>query len=486
MTDRAKSSHSNITLELHLARSTLHQMGIDAEKSLALPGSRMGESNLRARLQRCIFKNRPLVVAAVGNSMTDGAMNCMARHPFPCARNTADVLATQHLRWGAGLQQILQRALPCRVDVPVRASGGAGSIFFSTRFRDFVRADDDVVIADWSISDALSLGRDGSDFEAGEELFVRQLRALRPHPPSFIHMESYPSFETAPMPCANRTAPAPRAVCEYYGTPLVSFMLAVCSVGDALSHSPTPALRHWRAACTTDGSEASCKPVKTGGCGACAVHPGPTAHHIYALLLAHYLLDQAAVACSVPHEELQAASEDADPSLLPQGRLQTFQGCTRPMMTVGPLASTCGTPTVSHGWSCYADRPGKPGWIALANATHKLAFRMPMSRNGSIVVGYLRSYQGMANASVALAGAKGAEVVLDGSWTSRSSQVVFRVIPVALLAGPNVSGLKIASLGPFRLHRASIRDVVITTRPSAHAQGELATAKFKVVSVVSC
>ena len=256
MTDRAKSSHSNITLELHLERSTLHQMGIDAERSLALPGSRMGESNLRARLQRCIFKNRPLVVAAVGNSMTDGAMNCMARHPFPCARNTADVLATQHLRWGAGLQQILQRALPCRVDVPVRASGGAGSIFFSTRFRDFVRADDDVVIADWSISDALSLGRDGSDFEAGEELFVRQLRALRPHPPSFIHMESYPSFETAPMPCANRTAPAPRAVCEYYGTPLVSFMLAVCSVGDALSHSPTPALRHWRAACTTDGSEA--------------------------------------------------------------------------------------------------------------------------------------------------------------------------------------------------------------------------------------
>ena len=130
-------------------------MHIDAERSLALPGSRTGVRNLHARLQRCLAEEaHTLVVAAVGNSMTHGTMNCKAAPPNRCAYINGS-LATQHLRWANSLQEMLQQVLPCRVLVQVRSFGGAGSTYFSqpSHFGAFVRATDDVVIADWSVTD---------------------------------------------------------------------------------------------------------------------------------------------------------------------------------------------------------------------------------------------------------------------------------------------------------------------------------------------
>ena len=494
-----------IARELRQVRTALDALQIDAKRSLLLPGS---SSGLRARLQRCLVdESSSLVIKVLGNSMTHGSMNCRGAPPYWCSNHIENgSSSTEHLRWAAGLQKMLQRALPCHVHVPVKDSGGVGSAYYSqpSIFRKSVDAADDVVIADWSISDASGRPqmKPGSrDFEAAEELFVRELRTVRPHSPFLVHMEAYPDMGSTPMQCDDETQAAPRAVCEHYGVPLISFMRAVCSERDVSHRSREPALRHWRAACSRDGNhEAACSPVEAGGCGVCGVHPGPTTHRIYALLLAHYFLGQAAVACSVPQEELPAAPNDAGPSWLPLKQLQLFQGCSVPMANINLRMFGCGAPPwgrpiASKGWHCFEDRPGKPGWIATANASHKLAFTMPMTREGSIIVSFLRSYHGMANASVALAGLEGgAEVVLEGAWRSRTSQEEFRVIPVAELAGASAKKVSEEWFGPRRVHRASRLTVVITTLPPAvegqeassspsHADG---APKFKLTSLTSC
>jgi len=204
--------------------------------------------------------------------------------------------------------------------------------------------------------------------------------------------------------------------------------------------SAEPTLLHWRAGCGR---------LDTGGTD-CEPHPGPHTHQVYAWLLASYIFRQSAFTCAA--SEARAVSshmleqEQGQPSpsaaLLQPDVLNSLRGCS-PKVVLSSVSTdvACGSPFRASGWTCFEDRRGKRGWIAEAYSSsnssgslepRQLVFRMRAATAGKLVVGYLRSYEGMGRASLTVSDYRqrnrSSGFMLDGLWTDQTSQVQHDVL----------------------------------------------------------
>ena len=91
-----------------------------------------------------------------------------------------------------------------------------------------------------------------------------------------------------------------------------------------------------------------------------------------------------------------------------------------------------------HGWLCYEDQPGKPGLVATTTGA-SVGFRARVTRPGSVIVHYLRSYEGFGRVSVSVQGHRATvngtrnATVLDGMWDSPTSQADSAILAIQKL-----------------------------------------------------
>lgn len=444
--------------------ASLAARGIEASRALA----HVGDGLLHDRLSQCVRDNKTLTIKVLGGSMTGGSMNCGFGSGHICR-------PTPRAAWPALLRSYLSKSLNCRVMVAVHAYGGSTLSSALANFESMVAKSDDLVITDYTVNmRRKDHGGDERD-DATSEAFLRRLQSLRA-PPALVELEAWAQMSgPLSMLC---TKPRLR-LAQYYDQPMVSVMHAVCNASD--TNSSAPADQFWRSGCGQLDSE--------GIRSACNAHPGPTTHSIYAALLAATLLRQAGeTAC----QSTQRWAHSPLPlPLASASLLASIDGCPRSLARMNAIEGhslvvnaklgnrrKITRPAVSkRGWSFYADRVGKPGWIANASGfqSNRLSFITPVTPNGSVLIGYLRSYENMGRARVWLGNFSERAVVLDGMWDSRTSQTQVDVLPVAELLG--------------EVHAATLRR---TLHIEANIQAELndpstgGAGKFKVLSLTTC
>ena len=410
-------------------------------------------ARLRWTLGRCLNplhtpgSPRPDVrVLVVGCSMTQGFMNCGTtlagkQCSVPC----------DSLSWYRVLGGLLQQALPgCTVVALRSTSRGGRSVTTAQRYDTRVRRfQPHVILTDLTVCDlrGITSSLDEVRVQAGMETLIRRALADASFP-ALIHVESW--SELNPMgKCKNVSAHRVHLpVAAHYNVPTLSFMLGVCAV------APERALRrHWRGGCSANAS--TCQALDTEG-QECEPHPGPHTHRVFALLAAELMLAEA-VRAGVLLASAKARSglprpvpldESATRTLLPSAALSSLAACRAhhgtgtPLETLDFAEGACGTPTRGEGWRCYADRPGKPGWIRevsdeLAGTglgdDPPLSFSVPLATS-KLTVGFLRSYDArMGTARVWLDDDVDSAVLLNGSWASQTSQTDLAVVRAAEL-----------------------------------------------------
>lgn len=119
-------------------------------------------------------------------------------------------------------------------------------------------------------------------------------------------------------------------------------------------------------------------------------------------------------------------------------------------------------PKINSGWRLFEDRPGKPGWIAEQKGS-SLSFNLSFGVRPRLAVVYLRSYEGMGNASLNIDGRRRA--ALDGLWSDDFKLNVSQSY-VAWYTGAGFGKL------PY-----STADMTVTTEYDS---------KFKLLQVMSC
>ena len=489
----------------------LARIGVDANRALIHLGN--GEY-LRERLwSRCLEAGastssdtkRTLVVVATGGSMTHGSMNCFSGEHILCA----GPYLQERRAWPSLLRQHLQSVLPgCKVDLR-RAINPATMI--TQIFRDISRValpDADLVIEDYTVNDQRGktiIGGRVNDSSAlqhilgGHEFLAMRLRAQRT---PLIMTEAFPDLKP-PLRCQADSDYGHAAIAKAYALPVVSFMRAVCNESATADASLWPGpQQHWRAGCgTLDEAGDKCMP-----------HPGPHTHSIYAALLAVYLLRQAAASAAFydPARRTAArlheldrmraqeppASSATGPIVLSPSELEQLRGCGwSETLTSVDATQNCALRTKlgsrrhvdketgsAPGWSCYEDRPGKPGWIA--NATRDrtprtLTVTMRGTYAGHLVIGFLRSYEGMGSASVYIDGNKSMAFTLDGHWDEGTSQTQYASIPLVKLVHAPLGTVHHPSLHSVHVQVPSIEE-------EAAVDSSNPVGKFKVVSLGTC
>ena len=517
----------------HVAAEHVHNLasiGVNASASVDFGGS---ATLLRETLwQHCFNEShnhdRKIRIGVLGGSMTDGSMNCHALAHVVCVGKNKPVARA----WPAVLQTMLRDALrpfPCTVEVVPRATSASRvNLFLSEpELTRRVLPSDDLIIEDYSINDNKGIHPNDThvrhQVQGGFELLARRTRALGMQ---LVHVEA-----TA-YSCSTRggdhvsdgttdaDSAAPRenineAVARFYGVPIVSFARAT----------------GW---CQSKGAN----PLWLGGCGAldtpgvlCGAHPGPSTHRIYANMLAAFILHQAANVAAQRHATASGAGgsssgcigddivqqtlvdlgpSDSPPSsiatnpsavYLPSKTLTALVGCPRPLAEINVVYTGCSgsrqalqRPARSVGWRCYEDRPGKPGWIstvASPNVSSTIEFPMRLSSGGFVVVGYLRSYEGMARATVGIdrryGDADGA-VTIDGLWHDPTSQLDYAVIPVETLLGPRKPNITLTS-NPSCIARPQHcpgARVAFLVGLHLRTDRDRDDAKFKLMSLSTC
>ena len=499
--------------------------------------------------------------------MTAGRMNCLGAIPRRCLNTHGET----EKRWSSELESLLRVALPdCNVNVHTgldsdafaRASVYGMRVITAAQqntFMKLVDRRDDLVIEDYSVNDVRGwVPGEYKKIAAGFETFVRNTKTLLPadethadgshaagprYGPQMVHMESFARFEPAtaaceyknlhracnpPPKCLDASEPVHLNVARHYNIPVVSFMLGTCAYAEA--GSSEPARRLWRA---------SCLGVDRPG-NDCEMHPGPTTHRVYALLLAHYVVSQAIAAAAEEAADDRAAHEEAPlhaskgevqamrslpgyalrdlvipppgeagPTLMQDFELSYFIGCDKPR-AVMDVSSTCNPKPLFHitttlkpqevrGWRCFEDVPSKPGWISIveqesaAAATREIEFRMVLSRRGTVTAGFLRSYTAdMGKASIFLKGLPQYAVELDGAWESLTSQADLNVIRVHRLL-PRSNESSVDEVEGVKAKEGSWHTVVVRALPpppgttmSNASSGVMPRSKFKLLSLATC
>ena len=152
------------------------------------------------------------------------------------------------------------------------------------------------------------------------------------------------------------------------------------------------------------------------------------AHSAAFSLQADLVLEAAEGACAPPSSAATAAL--ARPLVSPlanEAELASFEACrsTRTPTSLDMTTEPCARPLrgAPLDWRCYADAPGRQGWLAHA-AAQPGTIRFPLllhGDNATVSVGYLRSYEGFGRARFWLDRDERWGVEMDGAWRSPTS-----------------------------------------------------------------
>lgn len=165
-----------------------------------------------------------------------------------------------------------------------------------------------------------------------------------------------------------------------------------------------------------------------------------------------------------------------------KAELARFETCSRKSPTSLDFSGQCGRPlrAAPADWQCFADAPGRQGWIARA-AERPGTISFPLLLNGNnatLSVGFLRSYEGFGNAQLWLDDDVGRAMSLNGTWDSPTSEPDLLVVSAATLCGPTCAAAS-ATRGKKGNHRHAAH-VRMLPEP------QRSTRKFKLLLLESC
>ncbi len=465
--------------------ANLSALDISSDQSVAHVGDMRA---LRGILSdRCFPKSdsaKPATLRMVvfGGSMTDGSMNCLSMHGVVCTAR----FKPSRLAWRSVLYDLLRQGLPgCKIRVRTAVHPASRSDVLLA-LPTLIDKGEALAIEDFTVNDQrgtiVTEGRINDTKKLRSTIAAHEVLALsaRSHNASLLLMESFAKFGRPPM-CTPYDDHLHRVVSRAYALTIISIIRAVFSVAERESYSSQPVRRHWVAGCgTLNQSGMDCEP-----------HPGPHTHQIYAWLLARYILRQATVAFSgLDPDRDEQPTPTEPPALLAPNELEMLRGCAPTLIATSiNAAESCGTPHhTSDSWRCYEDVPGKRGWIvdgrssssAVRDSPRDITFMMRATRDGKLVVGYLRSYEGMGRASLFFNGNVSAAITLDGRWADRTSQTHYDVFPLRLVA---------AHANLIQSHHHPSR-LMVTLRLLPEQDQELdqpgKSWKFKLTHLTSC
>ena len=171
--------------------------------------------------------------------------------------------------------------------------------------------------------------------------------------------------------------------------------------------------------------------------------------------------------------------------------LSNYDVCTRPLSvytSVGGGGSGdgdgggsnvgIGSPSKSHGWRFFADRPNKYGWIA-TEVGARIGFELHFGAAPRFCLTYLRSYERVGRIQLAIP-AIGFRAELDALWSDRASQS--DVLWFGTTQGHDMTisynTMHVAGLMPNSTHTIEARLLDTPTREGGN--------KFKILQLVSC
>ena len=477
----------------------------------------------RALLSKCLnvsSSERPVFqIGVVGGSMTAGSMNCHATSGVLCRGQ----FSRRELSWSNQLQKRLAPVFPAcdlRVALMATAANRIDIMLDAEQRGQLTKENDDMLIEDFTVNDNKALDNFTLPrVQAGMETLLRHALA-RQRRPQVIHLDMWPPIASCEETLLHD--PVHEPIANHYAVPVLSFRRALCGrPGATTSREGAQAawLAAWPAGCGSLNAPVNYS--KPSG-GACMVHPGSDTHEMVAHLLAYYVVRQAATAAELAcngrghrtgddadadHGEVPSAvspkraetqlarrwarlgvaaeaaavTADIEP-WLPRWQLDKLQGCAVPLTSVDWTTPKCcgegacpGLVRRADGWRCYADRPDKPTGFIATDASATAEFSVRMTRQGRLVLSYLRSYEGMGRVRLALSGQYDSEnaTMLDGRWDSPTSQTHSTVLMNADL--PGGEKLSISARYPS--------DVRLGLRFEGGAQ---ARAKFKLLSLQTC
>lgn len=449
--------------------SELDALGFDS--AAAELASSTTDERLRALLRRCSSgAGAQLRIQVLGGSMTLGRMNSVG----------SGAVDRGDLSWSAHLRRELQARLPCPVVVDNLARGARPISWAAHTYAP--PSGGALVLEDFSINDRANAGNQWGAkpnreyLHAAAEALMRAVLASEWS--AFAHIDSWPSW---PPRCPQELPPQRRErdgaelgffvkLGAAYNTTVLSYANGVCGFKRSAAAAAAARVRLWPGGCGALDAEGD----------ACDIHPGPRAHAVLGKRVAAWVLDAAAAACVAG--EHGAGRRRPPPMLDASCPLVTapevyakLRSCPKELSAFN-AEEACGKPMRADGFTCYADRPGKRGWIGAGSSRRQatITFEMPLSTQGSLVAAYLRSYEGVGRALVWLDDDSDVAQPLDGLWASRTSQVDISALSMGALCGESCrqkhSAAMEALLAEHRDAAALVDETcrAVSLAPSAH------------------
>ena len=466
---------------------------------------------LRHHLQRCTA-GHPFTVVALGCSMTEGRMACFGKGTGACMDN-----GCPRLRWCGKVQRWLSRLLPCRVSVAC-ARRGSGSATYAYGFEALVaRHKPALVLSNIAHCDTtLTPVSDAYEkVKAASEYVIRRTLAL---PAAYVHMQPAAPLRSpdAAALCADEATQPQRAwpleLARHYALPALSFTRAACAADPLLGP-----LRHWDGGCSA--TAALCEPRNVSWPGVkCFIHPGAHTHHLYSLLFVERVLSAArdaaatsattataaaaaaaaATATAAAAAEAVSVASAAKPGPEVEG-LPTFyraEEVERFGICAGggdrhDFSAACEQPASDGdgGWRCFEDVPGRKGWVGFSNSSAPLSWSLPLrgaTGNGTVIVTYVRSYEGFGVARAWLDDDEARGVELDGRWASRTSQPFLHVLPIRRLCGESCEAKSSTLVKYPRALRGAHLHLLHILPPASSTRRGAELLKFKLVGLYVC
>ena len=134
-------------------------------------------------------------------------------------------------------------------------------------------------------------------------------------------------------------------------------------------------------------------------------HPDFRTHQVLADVVVHALR-------AGMHPDCTSKGVFSDPDILSR-----LPSCISPLSMYDAYAAGDNDTAAVRDWKLYEDRPNKPGWIS-ADVGASMTFRVKFGDVPSLSITYLRSYDGMADATVQL---NSHQITLHGSWSRKAS-----------------------------------------------------------------
>ena len=438
-----------------------YQDGAYLRRSACLPGA---DSTQWRSVAAHILSSPRILLLALGGSLTAGVLCDEGGRAF------------KECSWPVRLLHALQaHFVGTEFELLNLAAGATTTVSALPSLAQWLRHEElmpGLVFLDFGVNDGLEA--DAKALPAAMEQMLLTVRRMRPNLlPIFTCTCGNPNCAGA-RELAKRTA-------LWHGVPAVAFFPDyVESLGVYLgaevgaywthfSHPPWPvhqAIADIVATCIVGGFSALCGPdtvtaESAGGTGSPPVAAAPATLSLPANMRA---IDM----CDVPATAFFSAAAMEAAAASPSNASASGGNSTAEI--------------VQSGWPLAEDRKGKPGWIS-DSPTASISFRVTFGTSPRLVLTYLRSYEGLARATMQFDDVPGRVVQLDGLHSAgsmaRVSQAAMVVMDVShpVFQGDDLelSGVLGFGILPFSTHTVTFR---VVPRDSIN--------KFKIISLTAC